>query len=87
MDFNQERMEAKMDDRQEEMKAQVSSLASQIVVNQDEMKAMLNACLEKMEANPGELQSVAVHQDVPREDVIVEMIGALKDRYLAVGCC
>jgi hypothetical protein len=73
-----------MDDGQEVMKAQVCSLAFQIIVIQEEMMAMLDACLEKMEANPGELQPVAVHQEVPKEEV-VEMIGALKDQYLAVG--
>jgi hypothetical protein len=31
------------------------------------MKAMLDACLEKMEANPGELQPIAVHQEVCKE--------------------
>jgi hypothetical protein len=60
-------MEAKMDDRQEEMKVQVSSFASQIIVNQEKVKAMFDACLEKMEENPGELQSVVVHHAVPRK--------------------
>jgi hypothetical protein len=55
-------------DNKQEMKVQVSSLASWIDVNQEEMKAMLDACLEKMEANPGELQSVTVHQEVPKEE-------------------
>jgi hypothetical protein len=32
------------------------------------MKTMLDACVEKMEANPGELQSVAVHQEIPKEE-------------------
>jgi hypothetical protein len=74
-----------MDDGQEEMKAQVGSHASRIDVNQEEMKAMLDACLETLEANPEELQSVAVNQEIPKEEVAVEMIRALKDRYLAVG--
>jgi hypothetical protein len=55
------------------------------------MKAMLDACLEKMKANPGELQSVAMHQKVPNEEAMVETIGALEeqygDRHLAVGRC
>jgi hypothetical protein len=37
-----------------------------------------------MEANP-ELQSIAVHQEVPKEEAVVEMIGAQKDRHLAIG--
>jgi UDP-N-acetylglucosamine transferase subunit ALG13 len=40
----------KMDNRQEEIKAQVGSVPSWINVSQEEMKAMLDACLEKMEA-------------------------------------
>jgi hypothetical protein len=43
----------KMVDGQEEIKAQLCSLASRVDINQEEMKAMLDACLEKMEANPG----------------------------------
>jgi hypothetical protein len=73
------------------VKAQVGSHASWIDVNQEEMKAMLDVCLEEIEANPGELQSVVVHQEVPKGEATVEMIGALKDRpgdwHLAVGRC
>jgi hypothetical protein len=36
-----------MDDGQEEMKAQVGSLASRIDVNQEKMKVILEACQEK----------------------------------------
>jgi hypothetical protein len=61
---NREWMEAKMDDGQVEMEAQVGSLASRIDVNQEDMKAILDACLEKMEANPEELRSAAVLQEV-----------------------
>jgi hypothetical protein len=50
---------------------------------------VMEASLEEMEANPGELQYLAVHQEVPKEETAVEMIGALKDvpgvRHLAVG--
>jgi hypothetical protein len=34
-----------------------------------------------MVANSGELQSVAVHQEVYKEEAAVETIGALEDRY------
>jgi hypothetical protein len=89
MEINQERMEAKiwpeiktiqrkMDNGQEDMKGQVGSLASPIDVNQEEMKVTSDACLENMEANPRELQSVAVHQEVPKEGAAVEMIVALR---------
>jgi hypothetical protein len=107
MDSNQEQMETnqgleakigseiktiqeKMDNGQEEMKAQVGAPASPTDVNQ-EMKAMLDAYLEKFKANLGELQSIVVHQEVPKEEAMVEMTGALKDRpqdrHLTVGHC
>jgi uncharacterized FlaG/YvyC family protein len=69
----------KMGDWQEEMKAQVGSLTSRIDANQKEMKAMLDASLEKMGVNPAEMQSVAVHQEVPKEEATMETIRALKD--------
>jgi hypothetical protein len=62
------------------MKAQAGSFASRIYINQEEMKVMWDACLDKMEANPGELQTVAVHQEVPKQEAAVEMIVDLKDR-------
>jgi hypothetical protein len=78
-----------VDDGQEEIKAQVGSLASRIAVNQQEMKTVSDTCLDKMEAKAGELQSVAVHQEVPKEEAAVKPIRALKKRYgerhLAVG--
>jgi hypothetical protein len=46
---------------------------------------VLDACLEKMEAYPGELQSVVVHQEVPKEEAVVETVGPLMDWHLAVG--
>jgi hypothetical protein len=36
---------------------------------------------EKMEANPEEMKSVAVHEEVPKEESTVETFGALKERY------
>jgi hypothetical protein len=45
----------------------------------------------KMEANPEEMKSIAVHQEVPKEGAAVQNIGALVDRYgdrhLAAGHC
>jgi hypothetical protein len=67
----------------------VGPVASRLDANQEEMKAMLDACLEKMEANPEEQKSVAVHEEIPKEEAAGETFGALKkrheDRYLAVG--
>jgi hypothetical protein len=44
---------------------------------------------EKREANPEEMKCVAVHEEVPEEDVTVKTIRALKERYgdghIAVG--
>jgi hypothetical protein len=90
MDANQPRMEAKIGTEiktiqdkmvgQEEIKAQVCPLAFRIDVNQEEMKAMLDACLEKMEANPGKLQSLAVHQ-VSKEVAAVATFRALRKRH------
>jgi hypothetical protein len=74
---------------QERMKT-VSSLASEMNVNQnkwnkmdnnqDDMKAMMEACLEEMETNPGEMKSIAENQEVCNEEAAVEIIGATEDR-------
>jgi hypothetical protein len=92
METNRERMEDKMvtyqrnmDNGQDEMIVQAGSLASRIEVSQEEIKAVLDAYLEKTEENPEEMMSVAEHREVPKEEVSVEMIGALKDRNLDVG--
>jgi hypothetical protein len=60
---------------------------------QKEMKAnqeVTEAYPEKMEANPEEMKSEAEHQQVPKAEAEVEIIGALKeqygDRHLAVKC-
>jgi hypothetical protein len=46
----------------------VVSLTSWVVANQEEIEAVLDACLEGMEANPGEQKSIAVHEEVPKEE-------------------
>jgi hypothetical protein len=45
-----------MDERQEEMKTQVTSLASQINAKQEEMKSIVNDFKEKMEASIAEMK-------------------------------
>jgi hypothetical protein len=44
---------------------------------------------EKMEANPDEMKSVMVHEEVPEEEAIMISFAALKnwhgDQHLAVG--
>jgi hypothetical protein len=46
---------------------------------------------EKMEANPEEMKSLAVHEEVPNEEAAVETFGALKEQcedwHLDMGCC
>jgi hypothetical protein len=58
----------KMDGGQEDLKAQVGSLASGIGVKQEGMMAMA-----------GEMQSIAVPQKFPKEDAAVKTIRGLKD--------
>jgi predicted nuclease with TOPRIM domain len=73
-----ERLEAKIGTSQEKMehkeeiKPQLRSLASQINAHQEKIKVMLDACLEKMEANPEEIKSEVVYEEVPKE------LGAVK---------
>jgi hypothetical protein len=86
-----------MDDGQEEMEAQLSSLASWIDVNHKEMKAIIMADLEEMEAaaqinqeewkvmdsevNPEATEAIVEWQEVCNEEKNVDTIGALKDQY------
>jgi hypothetical protein len=88
METKHERMKAKtdafqekVDDGQEGVKARVDSLASWIDANEGDMKVTLNACLEDMEENPAEQKSVAVHEEVPKEEAEVQTSGALKKRH------
>jgi hypothetical protein len=52
----------------------------------ERIEAMMEACLEKTEAtdlgaNPEEIKSVVEHQKASKEETLVEIIGALEDRY------
>jgi hypothetical protein len=38
----------------------------------------MEACLGKMKANPEEIESVVVCEDIPKEEAAVETFGALK---------
>jgi hypothetical protein len=40
----------------------------------------METCLEKREAVPGEVEAMVENQEVPKEDSMVEMIGATEDR-------
>jgi hypothetical protein len=37
-------------------------------------------------ANPEEMESVAVHEEIPKEEAAAEMVRALKDQHPAVKC-
>jgi hypothetical protein len=76
---NRERMEAKLRAEIKTIREEMDTNQEKIETNQEQMKAMLDTCLEKMKANPGELQSVAVHQKVPNEEGMMETIGALEE--------
>jgi hypothetical protein len=51
----------------------------------------MEACLESKEPTSVEIESVAVHDEVPKEEAITKTVRALKewygDRQLAVGHC
>jgi hypothetical protein len=65
-----------------------------MMAKMDSQVEKMEACLGKMEAtnleaNPEEMKSVAVHEEVPKEEAAVETLGALKKwrgyRHLDVG--
>jgi hypothetical protein len=66
-------IQEEMDNGQEEMEGQVGSLTCWIHVKKGEMKTY-----------PGELQPIAVHQEVPKEEAMVETIGPLVD-HMGIG--
>jgi hypothetical protein len=81
---SQEWMITKMDAWIEEMKVwQKETMACQEATE---------ACLESQEPTSFEIrESVAVHEEAPKEDAAVKTFGALKkqhgDQHLAVRCC
>jgi hypothetical protein len=44
-------------------------------------EAVTEACLESKEPNSVELESVTVHEEVPKEKAAVKTVRALKERY------
>jgi seryl-tRNA synthetase len=104
MDANQAGMKAmqqKMDVNQKEIKdgtkanqAKADASQKEIRASQEHLKDLLtkmDSQIEKMEADLGEMKSVAVHEEVPEEEATMETFGALKkwheDRCLALGRC
>jgi phosphoribosylformimino-5-aminoimidazole carboxamide ribonucleotide (ProFAR) isomerase len=69
---------AKMDARQERMRASVNAWWKE-----------MTSCLESKELTSVEIQSVAVHEEVPKEEAAEKTVIALKERYgdqhLAIG--
>jgi uncharacterized metal-binding protein YceD (DUF177 family) len=68
----------KMEDGQENIKAQVCSLAFRIAANQREMTAKMDAsiewteaCVRKLEANREKSKAVGEQQNVPKNDAAV----------------
>jgi hypothetical protein len=98
-------MQQRMDANQKEMKEGTRAIQAKADINLKEIRASqehlkeelltkMDSQLEKMEAtnmeaDSGEMKSVAVHEEVPEEEAIMVTFGALKkwheDRYLAVG--
>jgi hypothetical protein len=50
----------------------------------------MEACLESKEPTSVEIESIVVHEEVPKEEAAVKTVRALKERcgdwHLAVGC-
>jgi hypothetical protein len=83
--FGQEQMMAKM---KAEMKTNQKMLAT-VIAKMDAWIEGVAACIGELEANQEKSDTVAEHQEVPKEKVAVETIRALEDQYgdwhLAVG--
>jgi hypothetical protein len=73
MKNNQETMEARMDPNH----AKIDAWQKEKMTYQEAMVAYP----VKVEANPEEMESVAEYQEVPKEEVALETIEALEDRY------
>jgi hypothetical protein len=78
------------------MEASREKMMAKLDAHHERMMFRMNSQLEKMEAtdleaNPEEMQSKVEHEEVPKEEVTVETLGALKKRYgdwhLVVGRC
>jgi hypothetical protein len=87
--------QAKMDVvlKREEMRAKLDAHREEMMTEEEVIKARqetTEACLEKEEPTSLEVESVAVHAEVPKKEVAVETSGTLKkqncDQHLAVGC-
>jgi hypothetical protein len=84
----QEEIMAKMDTRQEGMRASMNAWRKETMACQE----VTEACLESKEPTSLEKKEcVVVHEEVPKEEATVKTVRALKERYgdghLALGHC
>jgi hypothetical protein len=98
MKADREEMLAKMDAHHTRTEANYEDMMAKLDAHQERIKASVNAWRKEMkanrgatEANPDEMKSVMVHEEVPKEEAAVKSLEALKKsrgyRYLAVGRC
>jgi hypothetical protein len=93
-DENQERMNAKMDSNQAEMRSTVCAIRSELKENiQSEMRAVIQsvrseldettACNEATETKPdsGMMQYIEEHQEIPKGDAAVMPVGEVRKRH------
>jgi hypothetical protein len=73
----QEYVIARMDVNQERMEASANAWRKETAACHEET----GACLESKEPTSDEIESIAVHENVPKEEAAVESFGALKERY------
>jgi hypothetical protein len=79
-----ERLLAKIGAMQEKMVSHHEEIMEEMRVWWKEMKAYRDASevhSQKMEASPEEMKSVAVHEEVLKEEALVNIVGTLKERY------
>jgi hypothetical protein len=94
MDENLKEMVAVMTASHKEMLAKVEAKQVRMMARMDYWLEKIEACLGKTEAtnldaNPEEIESKAMHEEVPKEEAAVKPVKALKkwhgDRNLAIG--
>jgi hypothetical protein len=85
-----EEMKAKMDSHHEKLMTLVKADKEKIEAIREACLEKTESCLESKEPVRLELESIAVHEDIPKEEAIVKTVGALKkwhrDRHPAIRC-
>jgi hypothetical protein len=89
------RLEAKIEANQAKMDVNPKEMKEEMLAKMEINQERMMACLGKMEAtnleaNPEEIESVAVHEEVPKQETTVKSFGALKKwqrgQILAAWC-